>query len=54
MTLDKANILGILTSLSKSQGKYSRMLSTIDDGILNHLEEQNFNDAVDLILYLEG
>ena len=53
--MDKEQIYEVIKSLASSQGFYGRILSQIDDHpeILNILEEQNFNDIIDLIMYLE-
>ena len=49
-------ILGAIKDLAKSQGYYGRLLRAIeeDETILDTLEEQNFNDVVDMGLYLES
>lgn len=53
--MNKEEILSTIKSLANSQGFYGRILSQIDDHpeILDVLEEQNFNDVIDLIMYLE-
>lgn len=49
------DILNTIKSLSKSQGFYCRLLEQIQDNdeALEYLEQQNFKDPVDLILFLE-
>lgn len=54
--MNKAEILIALKKLAHSQGFYGRLLEEIenDDSILQQLEDQNFKDTVDMILWLEG
>ena len=54
-------IIDVIKELAQSQGFYGRLLRDIEnmsDGEFAYfkevLEEQNFKDAVDLIIYLEG
>lgn len=57
--MNRQEILQAIKDLSKSQGYYQRLYDIILDGgnevenFLNHLEEKNFSDSVDLIMYLE-
>ena len=53
--MNKREIYNGIQSLASSQGFYGRLLQQIDDHpeILDVLEEQNFNDIIDLIMYLE-
>lgn len=53
--MDRTKILGLIKSLAKSQGFYGRLLESINENpeILDHLEQQNFKEELDLILYLE-
>lgn len=53
--MKKDEILNAITSLSKNQGFYKRLLEEInnDESILNNLEQENFKDTIDLILFLE-
>ena len=57
--MTKEEILNGIKMLASSQGFYSRLYNYLSDDnedsreYLEHLEEQNFNDIVDLILYLE-
>lgn len=54
-------ILENIKLLAKSQGYYARLLETLGiidqenyNDILNHLENQNFRDVVDLVMYFES
>lgn len=57
--MKKEEILSAIRSLAASQGFYDRLLSilTSDEpdavAYLNYLEEQNFKDIVDLVMFLE-
>lgn len=53
--MNKQEIYNSIKSLAGSQGFYGKILDQIDDHpeILDVLEEQNFADIVDLIMYLE-
>lgn len=58
--MNRKEILSAIQGLASSQGFYGRLYTTLSDGsdeseeYLNTLEEQNFDDVVDLILYIEG
>lgn len=59
--MNKDEIIANIETLSKSQGYYQRLhdqlaaLPTEElDIVLSELENENFKDIVDLILYLEG
>lgn len=54
--MTREEILENIRMLAKSQGFYGRILRAIeeDDSILDTLEEQNFNDVIDLVMYLES
>lgn len=58
--MKREEILETIRSLAKSQGFYGRLYETIADGseeaedFLTLLEEKNFADAVDLVLYFES
>lgn len=54
--MTKQEILNTLLEMSKYQGFYGRLLESIkeDPSYLDFLEQQNFMDRMDLILYLEG
>lgn len=52
--------LQVVKTLAKSQGFYSRVLRKIEslrgeelDDFKEHIEEQNFKDAVDVVYYFE-
>ena len=61
--MKRDEILKVIGSLASSQGFYSRLYSNLTelrmndpdeyDRIMTQLEEQNFKDAVDLVMYLE-
>lgn len=52
--MKREEILKTFESLARSQGLYGRILRQLNDEILEHLEKQNFKDAVDLVMYIEG
>lgn len=58
--MKKKEILNAIRSLAASQGFYSRLLISLSSNepdsvaYLEYLEEQNFKDAVDLIMFLES
>ena len=54
--MTREEILEAIKDLAKSQGYYGRLLRAIeeDETILDTLEEQNFNDVVDMVIYLES
>lgn len=53
--MNKEQILQTIKFLSSSQGYYGRLYEELVDNeeVLNYLEQQNFKDAVDMILFLE-
>ena len=57
--MKKNEILAAIRSLSMSQGFYGRLYQFLTNGndeaeeYLNKLEEQKFNDVVDLVMYIE-
>lgn len=53
--MDRTKILELIKGLAKSQGFYGRLLESINENpkISDHLEQQNFKEELDLILYLE-
>lgn len=57
--MNRQEILQAIKDLSKSQGYYQHLYDIILDGgdevenFLNYLEEKNFSDSVDLVMYLE-
>lgn len=54
--MTREEILENIKMLAQSQGYYGRLLRAIeeDETILDTLEEQNFNDVVDMVLFLES
>lgn len=59
--MKRDEILEVFQSLARSQGMYGRILRLIDrmtdeerEVMWQELETQNFEDAVDLVLYIEG
>lgn len=52
--MNRNEILNTLRSLSRSQGSYGRLLDNLTDEALDYLEEQNFADELDMILFIEG
>ena len=58
--MDREQIMQIIRDLAKSQGFYGRLYDCIasleaeqQDKYLTYLEEQNFKDTLDLVLYFE-
>lgn len=58
--MNKEQILDAIHSLAASQGFYGRLYDTLTDGseqsdeFLATMEEQNFNDVVDMVMWLES
>lgn len=59
--MKRDEILRHIKELARSQGFYGRLLESIEEAskedrenFLASLEAQNFNDVIDLILYLEA
>lgn len=59
--MKRDEILETIRSLTQSQGRYGRLLSDLENmpkelynTVMADLEAQNFKDAVDLIMYIEG
>ena len=59
--MDRQEIRKVFEMLACSQGFYGRLLRSIDEAdeetreeFWKDLEEQNFKDAVDVVLYLES
>lgn len=58
--MTRNEILNTIRRLSMSQGFYGRLLRDMEaneefaEDVLSELEAQNFGDAVDLALYIEG
>ena len=57
--MNRQEILSSIHSLSMSQGFYGRLYQFLTNGsdeaeeYMNKLEEQKFNDVVDLVMYIE-
>lgn len=57
--MNRQEILDVVKSLAMSQGYYGRLYDVLTNGTdeaeyaLQEMEEQNFNDAVDMIMWLE-
>lgn len=51
--MNKDQILKTIKDLAKSQGLYGRILYNMTDEVLEYLEEQNFKDSLDLVLFIE-
>lgn len=53
--MNREQILQTIKSLAQSQGFYGRLYEQIvdNDEVLDYLEQQNFTDAVDMILFFE-
>lgn len=57
--MNRQEILSSIQSLSMSQGFYGRLYQFLTNGsdeaeeYMNKLEEQKFNDVVDLVMYIE-
>lgn len=57
--MNRQEILSSIQSLSMSQGFYGKLYQFLTNGndeaeeYLNKLEEQKFNDVVDLVMYIE-
>lgn len=64
MSLKRNDILEIFKDFSKSQGFYGRLLNNLNDlkendlstyeKYMKNLEDHEFKDAVDLVLYIES
>lgn len=58
--MERNEILEILLRLSHSQGFYGRLYESLTDGsddaeqCIEELENQNFQNEIDLILFIEG
>lgn len=58
--MNKEQILDAIRSLAASQGFYGRLYDTLTDGseqsdeFLATMEEQNFGDVVDMVMWLES
>ena len=58
--MNKEQILDAIRSLAASQGFYGRLYDVLTDGseqadeFLATMEEQNFNDVFDMVMWLES
>lgn len=58
--MNKEQILDAIRSLAASQGSYGRLYNALTNGteqadvFLATMEEQNFNDVVDMVMWLES
>lgn len=54
--MTKEEILSAVKNLAMSQGSYGRLLEQLEnnDELLDTLVEQNFNDVVDMVMWLES
>ena len=59
--MKREEILNTFRQLAKGQGFYGRLLNSLEEAdeesreaFLTELEEQDFKDPVDLVLYLEA
>ena len=59
--MNREQILDAFRSLARSQGFYGRLLEQIDsvdeetrEAFLSDLENRNFRDVVDLVMWIEG
>lgn len=58
--MKKQQILEAIKMLAKSQGMWGRLYTDLmnrEDGydtVLQYLEDQNFTDVVDLVMFIEG
>lgn len=54
--MGREEILAAVRNLAMSQGSYGRLLERLEnnDELLDTLVEQNFNDVVDMVMWLES
>lgn len=52
--MNREQIIDVLETLSRSQGRYGRLLDSITEEGIEFLVDQEFTDAVDMIMFLEG
>ena len=58
--MNKEQILDAIRSLAASQGRYERLYNALTNGteqadvFLATMEEQNFGDVVDMVMWLES
>jgi hypothetical protein len=51
--MNKEEIIKAIKSLAQCQGFYGRLLENLNDEALEYLEQQNFKDTVDMVLFFE-
>ena len=54
--MGREEILAAVRNLAMSQGSYGRLLERLEnnDELLDTLVKQNFNDVVDMVMWLES
>lgn len=58
--MNREQILAAIKQLASSQGSYGRLYEKLTDGseksemVLDKMVEQNFGDAVDMVMWLES
>jgi len=54
--MNKEQILALVKSLALSQGFYGRLLESLNENpeYLQFLEDMNFKDSIEFIMYIEG
>ncbi len=54
--MKRAELEVLFNTLAKSQGFYGRLLASLEgnDEAWEHLEAQNFKDAVDVVMFIEA
>lgn len=54
--MNKKEIMEAIKSLAHSQGYYGRLYEELKENpeALEFLEEQNFKDSLDMVMFLEG
>lgn len=52
--MDRVQIRALFENLAKSQGLYGRLLARMTDEDWEYLEQQNFRDELDVILFIES
>lgn len=51
--MNEEQIYEAIKSLAQSQGFYGRLLKALTEDMLAHLVAQNFEDTIDMIMFLE-
>lgn len=52
--MSREEIMNVIRRLARSQGFYGRLLRGMTDEALDYLEAQNFEDNLELVLFLES